>query len=322
MDVRDGVAVGAEGLDQVALHDLHVVGVVEKLDARRADRADHRGAPSGMVGHVTGVVAPGVKQLHADGDPVRFGDRHDALEPGDRVARALVVADAVTQAGKGDHVGHVRLPGERDAGSEPGDDLVVVLRPVQAVIDLAAARIAHGAAEPVARGDRVFLGFEQVHADETERSRVFAELRYRPLPEAPAGNGLADPPAARLGFLGRDCGCRRSRELLRACAYRLGYRRTGDGAGNPAQQTSPGCVASCSVAHAIPSLPNCCVIIRADAFVCGNKGGNCVSTCVRHDEAVKGIARPLLMDSRLSNSGERQIADRNLQIGLKRFYHA
>ena len=57
----------ADGGDDVALHDLHVVDVVEQLDPRRADALHDLDAPRGVIGLVVVMVHLAVEQLQAQG---------------------------------------------------------------------------------------------------------------------------------------------------------------------------------------------------------------------------------------------------------------
>src|ERR1700747_792811 len=52
MEVPKPLYVGANGVDEIPFHDLHVVDVVEQLDARRVYLADNAHAPGGVVAHV------------------------------------------------------------------------------------------------------------------------------------------------------------------------------------------------------------------------------------------------------------------------------
>src|SRR5690606_14625132 len=72
VEMRDVLAVVADGADDVALHDLHVVDVVEQLHAWRRDGLDHTHAERGRVAVIVLVVDLAVQHLEADRDAVLF----------------------------------------------------------------------------------------------------------------------------------------------------------------------------------------------------------------------------------------------------------
>src|SRR5439155_1640168 len=82
VEMADVGGVRPDGTDDVALHDLHVIDVVEQLHAGRAHGLHHRGAEHGVVALIAGMVHLAVQQLHAHGDAVLLGERRDAAESG------------------------------------------------------------------------------------------------------------------------------------------------------------------------------------------------------------------------------------------------
>ena len=94
VEVGDVLDVVADGADDVALHDLHVVDVVEQLHARRVHALHHLDAPRGVVALVVLVIHLAVQQFQADRDAVVFGHLLDALKPDDAVVAAFVVGQA------------------------------------------------------------------------------------------------------------------------------------------------------------------------------------------------------------------------------------
>ena len=66
--------------DQVALHDLHVIDVVEQLEPLGADAAADLDAPGGVVALVVLVVHLAVEQLHDHVDLLLFGQLHQPLQ--------------------------------------------------------------------------------------------------------------------------------------------------------------------------------------------------------------------------------------------------
>src|SRR5437016_13039239 len=70
VEVGDPIDIFLDGADQVTFHDLHVIDVVEQLDAGRVDGLDDLHSPGGVVAHVVVVVDLTVEKLDAVGDGV------------------------------------------------------------------------------------------------------------------------------------------------------------------------------------------------------------------------------------------------------------
>src|SRR6266850_4483751 len=73
VEVGDPIDVFLDSADEIPFHDLHVIDVVEQLDAGRDDGLDHLHSPGGVVAHVVVVVDLAVEKLDADGDAVVLG---------------------------------------------------------------------------------------------------------------------------------------------------------------------------------------------------------------------------------------------------------
>ena len=56
MEVSEAIDIFADGGDDISLHDLHVVDVVEELEARMADLLAEGDPPVGVVALVVGVI--------------------------------------------------------------------------------------------------------------------------------------------------------------------------------------------------------------------------------------------------------------------------
>src|SRR5256885_11190588 len=68
----DPILVVTDSADDVAFHDLHVIDVVQQLDAWRAHGFDHGDPEGSPVALVVGVIHLAVQELEADGDAPRF----------------------------------------------------------------------------------------------------------------------------------------------------------------------------------------------------------------------------------------------------------
>ena len=74
VDVAELVGVGADGVAQRALVELHVVNVVEHLEHGRADQAGHLGGHLGVGEEVADVVGGDVERLEVHRDAAFLGD--------------------------------------------------------------------------------------------------------------------------------------------------------------------------------------------------------------------------------------------------------
>jgi len=75
--VTDVLVVSLNGLNDITLHDLHVIDIVEQFEMGRVDAVAESCAPSGVITLVIGVIDFGVQQFHDKGDAVflRKGDQ-------------------------------------------------------------------------------------------------------------------------------------------------------------------------------------------------------------------------------------------------------
>src|SRR6202158_5472078 len=188
VEVGDPIDVFLDGADQVTFHDLHVINVVEQLDAGRINGLDDLHSPSGVVAHVVFVVDLAVEELDADGDAVVLGDFLDAVETGDGVFGALFVGHPIAVAGESNHVGHAGLGGEGNVFAKTFLKLGVVFDAVHGAANFAAAGVTHAADETIASGDFEFVGIEQVDGPQTDLCGVGTKLVEWNLLVTPAGD--------------------------------------------------------------------------------------------------------------------------------------
>src|SRR5258708_26284016 len=192
VEVGDPIDVFLDGADQVTFHDLHVIDVVEELDARGVDGLDPVDAPGGVVADVVVVVELAVEELHADGDAVVFGDFFDAIEADDGVLGAFFVGHAAAISGERDDVGDAGFGGERNVFAEAFFNFGVIFGAVHGADNFASAGVTHAADQAIARGYIEFVGIQQVDGLQTDLGGVGTKLVERNLLVTPAGNGLAD----------------------------------------------------------------------------------------------------------------------------------
>src|ERR1022692_4690061 len=198
VEVADVLDVVADGADDVAFHDLHVVNVVEQFDARRTHRLNHFDAPAGVVALVVLVVHLAVEQFQANGDAGVFGHFGDALESHDAGVAAGVVGQALPVPGEGDHVGHLGGGGFGDVVAHFVYQLVVVFLAIPGHGNGAGAGD-DGRDETVFAADGPVFFFHQVDAAEAEFGALTAQVVHSDLGVAPARGGLLEASGGRGG---------------------------------------------------------------------------------------------------------------------------
>src|SRR4029077_6862003 len=154
MEVPDPLPVLTDGADEVPLHDLHVVDVVEKLDAGRSYFLHYGYAEGRVIALVVGVIDLAVEELDTHRDAVLLRDRRHPGESRGAGGDTLPIAQSPAVDEHRDHVRHARPGRKWNRRAQLLDQHGVVRRVVEAVLDevLAAARVAHRAGE--ARGAR------------------------------------------------------------------------------------------------------------------------------------------------------------------------
>src|SRR3954468_4827289 len=68
MEVPDPLKIVTDIADDVAVHNLCVIDVVENFHSRRVDALHHIDSPSHVIKHIVLVVHAAVEQLHTDSD--------------------------------------------------------------------------------------------------------------------------------------------------------------------------------------------------------------------------------------------------------------
>ena len=94
--------------------------------------------------------------------PLIFSDLLHAIQAGNRISRTFVVRHAAAVSRKRDDIGNPRLRGERNIRTKAGFDFSVVLRPVERIGNLAAARIGHRADEAEPARNLILVGLQQI----------------------------------------------------------------------------------------------------------------------------------------------------------------
>ena len=149
-----------------------------------------------MVAHIVFVVHLAVEQLHANGDAVIFSDLFHAIRSDDRVAGAFLIGHTLPVSRKSNHVRHSRLCSQRDVFSECCLNHGMVLYPVQAVRDVASARISHTADQAIPARHLILLRLEQIDGLQADPGRISAKFVQRYLRIAPFADRLVNTPLA------------------------------------------------------------------------------------------------------------------------------
>ena len=192
--VGDPLRVLLDRPDDVALHDLHVVDVVQELDPGRVHGLHHLHPEIRAVSLIVGMVHFAVQQLHHDVDAVGLGHRPQPAEHAHARVDRLAVGHAAAVAEEGDEVGHPHLLRLGERALERLDDRVVQLAVVEAVGDRSAprARVPRRAGQAVTRGGLPLRGLQQVDCRQAHGRHVLAELVERDALVAPAADRLLE----------------------------------------------------------------------------------------------------------------------------------
>jgi hypothetical protein len=133
--MADQVEVRLDGPAKIALHQLHVVAVVQQLQRGRADLAHDRRPEFGAVALLPRVIDLAVQELEADGDSVLLGEALDPVQSDHAVLQAFLIGQPAPVSRKGDDVRDARGGGARDVFAQLALDLLVVIFAVQPVRD-------------------------------------------------------------------------------------------------------------------------------------------------------------------------------------------
>ena len=180
------------GGDEVALHDLHVIDVVEQLESLRADTLAQLDAPRGLIALVVGVIDAAVEEFHDRQHVVLFADGHHALEADRAILKALLVGLALPVAGETDDVFEAGLGDLRRSLLVEGDKLVMVFQPVESAGDAAGHAADHCAEEAVFLERRKVLHFQQFDGLQAHFLPGDAEVLERNLRVTPFADGMVD----------------------------------------------------------------------------------------------------------------------------------
>src|SRR5947208_1509747 len=199
MEVGDPLPVVADGADDVAFHDLHVIDVVQQPDAGRAHGL-HYGDPEGRpVALVVRVIDLAVQELEADRDALLFRLRLDRVEPHHTVVDRLPIALAAPVAEHRDHIRNAVARGQGNGLLQLPQQHRVVRSIVETRRNEVAARgrIAHGAHEARLAHRVPVLGAQQIDRGEPHAAGRASELGQGDLAIGPARDGLPQPSHAK-----------------------------------------------------------------------------------------------------------------------------
>ncbi len=165
MEVADVLHVLANGSNDVAIHNLHVVNVVQKFDAGRADSLHYIDTPGRVVAHVIFVIHLAVEQLHADGDVFLFGIVFDVIQKQNTVVCSFGVGHAPTISGKRNDVWALRGGGKVDSLPQGFLETLVIFLAIKGIANrTAVGRGDHGRHEIMLLQDRPVFRANEIEA--------------------------------------------------------------------------------------------------------------------------------------------------------------
>ena len=91
--VADVLVVSLNAANDVTLHDLHVIDIVEQFEMGRVDAVAECCAPSGVITLVIGVIHFRVQQFHDEGDTVFLRKGNERCESSSAVFEPLWVGN-------------------------------------------------------------------------------------------------------------------------------------------------------------------------------------------------------------------------------------
>ena len=203
----------ADRPDDIPLHDLHVVNVVQQPEPLRVDRLAKLHAPVGAVAHVILVIHAAVEQLHHDVYLVLLGDGEDALKAAGAILQDGLVVHACAVARETDQVFQTGVGHLLDAFLVNLHQRVMVLQSVERPTDAAHACFAilqraggeadDRAAQTVLAHGREVRRVEQFDRLHPEAGRLGRELVQPDATVAPLADRVADVALELVIALGR-----------------------------------------------------------------------------------------------------------------------
>jgi hypothetical protein len=208
MKMTEPLDVLLDSANEIPLHDLHVVDVVEKFYPRRVHFLNDAYAPRGVVAHVVFMVDLAVEKFDADRHSMVLGNFFDTIQTDDRVFGAFSIGQPLAIAGKSDDVGNASFGGDRNEFAKGFFDFCVIFNAIHGLVDLAATGVAHAANQAMPPGHVELVGIEQVDGFQAQLGTLGAQFIEWDLLVTPAGYGLSDAALARDGsvLLSEKCG--------------------------------------------------------------------------------------------------------------------
>ncbi|KAG1320771.1 hypothetical protein G6F63_014102 [Rhizopus arrhizus] len=173
----------ADGGDDVAFHDLHVIDVVEQAEVVRAEPLAQLHTPSGVVAQVVVMIDPGVQQLHHQHHAALLGMAEDALESRLGIGHAVLRVHAVAVAGEADEIAIAGIGDQIDVPRVALHQLIVELAASKALGQAQLCAVAHRAVHVMGLQRLPVLRADQVDGGEADVLHRAAELGHRQLRE-------------------------------------------------------------------------------------------------------------------------------------------
>ena len=166
MVVAEVFVIVLNGTDDVSLHDLHVIDVVQQLEVVRTHLFAEFNTPSGIVAHVVGVIDPAIEQLHIEDDIFLFCDADDLFKSRRTILYTRLAIDTACVAGETNNVAIARRRRGFDRFIHLLQRGVMVLLIAQSIGER--MRGNHGAYQTVLLKSSKVLRFEKIDPDQTQ----------------------------------------------------------------------------------------------------------------------------------------------------------
>ena len=222
MEVGEVFDVLVNGGDDVALHDLHVIDIVEELETGMAQFLAEGDSPGGVITLVIGMVDLRIEEFHHENDLMLLGERQEAFQSGSAVVEPLLIRETVPVAAEGDDVGYACFCGGRDEVAVNLDQGVVVFATIKGALDAAeTALVFRGGSDWAGEAKRPeggqFLRVEKIDSVQAERHTALAEFLDGEIFEAPAAYRLGERHDRREQAITREGNCFSSRSVGACC---------------------------------------------------------------------------------------------------------
>ena len=142
------------------------------------------------------MIALAVEQLQADLNPMILRNLLYAVQPSNRVARALFIRDSASVPRERDYIRYACLRGPRDVYTKCLFNRGMILHTIESLPDFPTARVSHGTNQSITPRNFIRVRLQQVNAAQPDFRSVLAQFFERNVRVTPLTDGLMNPSLA------------------------------------------------------------------------------------------------------------------------------